>query len=38
MEPARAGDVRVRIEPFRLLPDRGDVQRVLVLRPAADRR
>jgi tetratricopeptide (TPR) repeat protein len=34
MEPARAGDVRVRIEPFRLLPDRGDVQRVLVLRPA----
>ncbi|HEX8208752.1 MAG TPA: VIT domain-containing protein [Longimicrobium sp.] len=35
MEPARAGDVRVRIEPFRLLPDRGDVQRVLVLDPVA---
>jgi Flp pilus assembly protein TadD len=35
MEPAPGGDVRVRIEPFRLLPDRGDVQRVLVVDPAA---
>ncbi|HEY0021347.1 MAG TPA: VIT domain-containing protein [Longimicrobium sp.] len=33
MEPAGT-DVRVRIEPFRLLPDRGDVQPVLTLNPA----
>lgn len=33
MEPS-GGDVRVRIEPFRLLPDRGDVQQVLTVRPA----
>jgi hypothetical protein len=33
MEPA-GPDVRVRIEPFRLLPDRGDVQQVLTLNPA----
>jgi tetratricopeptide (TPR) repeat protein len=37
MEPARAGGVRVRIQPFRLLPDRGDVQRVLVLEPVGGR-
>jgi hypothetical protein len=35
MEPAGT-DVRVRIEPFRLLPDRGDIQQVLTLN-AADR-
>jgi tetratricopeptide (TPR) repeat protein len=34
MEPAGT-DVRVRIEPFRLLPDRGEVQPVLTLNPAA---
>ena len=33
MEPAGT-DVRVRIEPFRLLPGRGDVQQVLTLNPA----
>jgi tetratricopeptide (TPR) repeat protein len=32
MEPSTGGDVRVRIEPFRLLPDRGDVQQVLTVR------
>jgi tetratricopeptide (TPR) repeat protein len=35
MEPVESGDVPVRIEPFRLLPDRGDVQPVLTLNPAA---
>ena len=34
MEPAPGGDVRVRIEPFRLIPERGDVQQVLTLHPA----
>lgn len=34
MEPGERGDVRVRIEPFRLIPDRGDVQQVLTLHPA----
>ena len=33
MEPV-GGQVRVRIEPFRLIPDRGDVQQVLTLTPA----
>jgi Flp pilus assembly protein TadD len=33
MEPV-GNDVRVRIEPFRLIPDRGDVQQVLTLTPA----
>jgi tetratricopeptide (TPR) repeat protein len=33
MEPMD-GTVRVRIEPFRLIPDRGDVQQVLTLHPA----
>jgi tetratricopeptide (TPR) repeat protein len=36
MEPAERGDVRVRIEPFRLLPERGDVQQVLTLYPAGE--
>jgi hypothetical protein len=36
MEPVGA-DVRVRIEPFRLLPNRGDVQQVLTLTPVAPR-
>ncbi|MBD0321330.1 MAG: hypothetical protein ICV87_13405, partial [Gemmatimonadetes bacterium] len=36
MQPS-GGDVRVRIEPFRLLPDRGDVQQVLTLTPARAR-
>jgi hypothetical protein len=34
MEPAD-DRTRVRIEPFRLLPDRGEVQQVLTLNPAA---
>jgi hypothetical protein len=33
MEPA-GDEVRVRIEPFRLIPDRGDIQPVLTLHPA----
>ncbi|HVH11984.1 MAG TPA: hypothetical protein VM759_02975, partial [Longimicrobium sp.] len=33
MEPVN-GEIRVRIEPFRLIPDRGDVQQVLTLYPA----
>lgn len=37
MEPAGRG-VRVRIEPFRLVPGRGDVQQVLTLRPAGEAR
>jgi hypothetical protein len=36
MEPVEGGDVRVRIEPFRLIPDRGDVQPVLTLHPAGE--
>lgn len=34
LEPAENGDMRVRIEPFRLIPDRGDVQSVMTLYPA----
>jgi tetratricopeptide (TPR) repeat protein len=34
MEPVAGGDVRVRLEPFRLIPDRGDVQPVMTLYPA----
>jgi hypothetical protein len=34
MEPQQGGDVRVRIEPFRLIPERGDVQPVLTVQPA----
>ena len=33
MEPV-GDDVRVRIEPFRLIPDRGDVQQVFTVNPA----
>jgi tetratricopeptide (TPR) repeat protein len=36
MEPVEGGDVRVRIEPFRLIPERGDVQPVLTLFPAGE--
>jgi hypothetical protein len=34
MEPSTGGDVRVRIEPFRLIPELGDIQQVLTLHPA----
>lgn len=33
MEPRADGDVAVRIEPFRLIPERGDVQPVMTLHP-----
>lgn len=36
MEPEERGGVRVRIEPFRLIPERGDVQQVLTLHPAGE--
>ena len=36
MEPVEGGDVRVRIEPFRLIPDRGDVQPVFTIHPAGE--
>jgi tetratricopeptide (TPR) repeat protein len=36
MEPVQGGDVRVRIEPFRLIPDRGDVQPVFTIHPAGE--
>jgi hypothetical protein len=36
MEPAEGGEVRVRIEPFRLIPERGDVQPVFTLYPAGE--
>lgn len=36
MEPVDGGDVRVRIEPFRLIPERGDVQPVMTLYPAGE--
>ncbi|HEU4884956.1 MAG TPA: hypothetical protein VFT45_22040, partial [Longimicrobium sp.] len=36
MEPVEGGDVRVRIEPFRLIPERGDVQPVMTLFPAGE--
>lgn len=36
MEPVEGSDVRVRIEPFRLVPGRGDIQPVLTLFPAGE--
>jgi tetratricopeptide (TPR) repeat protein len=38
IEPERGGAVRVRIEPFRLIPERGDIQQVLTLHPAGEAR
>ncbi|HEX2208800.1 MAG TPA: VIT domain-containing protein, partial [Longimicrobium sp.] len=36
MEPRADGDVAVRIEPFRLIPERGDVQPVMTLYPGGE--